>query len=223
MDGMARWSKTQAATNTMSRRLCKKLRLVMSPLLTTKLRGDYRAGKCTNMIRVIRFIASGYRKDKIRMRRTKPAKRNYRVLLAVENSKSMQKSNAGEMALAVLSTLANGRALKIGEIGIASFRGEMKVIHPFKKPFTNESGMELAGNLLFDKTRTRTALCVDSAMTMLEDSGSAANLKLFFIITDGKIERDSRSKLRKFVRELTEKFCFGHGHRAGRYRCQEKG
>ena len=82
MDAMARWSKTQAETNTMPRRLFKKLRLVMEPLLATKLRGDYHAVKCTNMIRVIGFIASGYRKDKIWMRRTKPAKRNYRVLLS---------------------------------------------------------------------------------------------------------------------------------------------
>jgi len=74
----------------------------------------------------------------------------------------------------------------------------MKVLHPFKKPFTNESGMELTVNLLLDKTRTRTALCVDSSMAMLEDSGSAADLQLFFIISDGKIERDSRFKLRKF-------------------------
>jgi len=107
----------------MPRRLCKKLRLVMEPLLAKKLCGDYYAVKCTNMIRVIKFIARGYRKDKIWMCRTKPAKRNYRVLLSVDNSKSIQKSNAEEMAPAALATLANGSALEIGEIGIASFGG----------------------------------------------------------------------------------------------------
>jgi len=60
-------------------------------------------------------------------------------------------------------------------------------------------------------------------MMMLEDSGSAADLQLFFIISDGKIERDSRFKLRKFVRELTEIFFFLLMARGGRYRCQEKG
>jgi len=84
----------------------------------------------------------------------------------------------------------------------ASIQNKMQRI---RTKFTNESGMELTGNLLFDETHTRTALCVDSAMMMLEDSGSAADLQLFFIISDGKIERDSRSKLRKLVRELTEK------------------
>jgi len=37
----------------------------------------------------------------------------------------MQKSNAEEMALAALATLANGSALEIGKIRIASFGGEM--------------------------------------------------------------------------------------------------
>merc|ERR1719469_681773 len=112
------WSQLQAETNNVSRRLCEKLRLVMEPLLATKLRGDYRAGKRINMKRVIGYIASGYRKDKIWLRRTKPAKRNYRVLLAVDDSESMQKSGAGEMALHAMATVAVGmNQLEVGELG----------------------------------------------------------------------------------------------------------
>jgi len=87
----AQWNEIQMQTYSMSRRLCEKLRLVMEPLIATKLQGDYRTGKRINMKRVISFIASGYRKDKIGLRRTKPAKRNYRVLLAVDDSQRMQK------------------------------------------------------------------------------------------------------------------------------------
>lgn len=89
------WQTIQSDTNNLSRRLCEKLRLVMEPLVATKLRGDYRTGKRVNMKRIIGYIASGYRKDKIWLRRTKPAKRDYRVLIAVDNSESMQKSQAG--------------------------------------------------------------------------------------------------------------------------------
>ena len=78
------WSRIQGETHSLARRLCEKLRLVLEPLVATKLKGDYRTGKRINMKRVIGYIASGYRKDKIWLRRTKPAKRNYRVLLAVE-------------------------------------------------------------------------------------------------------------------------------------------
>ena len=52
----------------------------------------------------------------------KPAKRDYRVLLAIDNSESMMRGGAGDKALAALSTMANGmRQLEIGELGIASF------------------------------------------------------------------------------------------------------
>jgi len=204
----AQWNEIQIQTYSMSRRLCEKLRLVMEPLIATKLQGDYRTGKRINMKRVISFIASGYRKDKIGLRRTKPAKRNYRVLLAVDDSQSMQKENAGNMALTALATLANGMSqLEIGELSIASFVQEMRIIHPFSKPFTFDSGVDCVRNFTFVQKRTRTALCVESALSVLKESdglGSSSSLNLVFMISDGRIERDSRSKLRKLIREMTE-------------------
>ena len=41
------------------------------------------------MRKVIPYIASGFRKDKIWLRRTKPSKRQYQILLAVDDSSSM--------------------------------------------------------------------------------------------------------------------------------------
>ena len=52
-------------------------------------RGDYRTGKRLNLRKLIPFIASNYRKDKIWLRRTRRAKRNYSILLAVDDSSSM--------------------------------------------------------------------------------------------------------------------------------------
>lgn len=46
------------------------------------------------MRRIIPFIASQYKKDKIWLRRTKPSKREYQIILAVDNSSSMQDSHA---------------------------------------------------------------------------------------------------------------------------------
>ena len=71
------WMKIQAETKVLSRNLCGKLRLVMEPLVATKLKCDYRTGKRISTKRVIGYIASGYQKDKIWLRRTKPATRNY--------------------------------------------------------------------------------------------------------------------------------------------------
>eukprot|EP00978_Attheya_sp_CCMP212_P021232 scaffold61822_cov52-Attheya_sp.AAC.5 len=202
-----RWATIQNETNNLSRRLCEKLRLVMEPLVATKMRGDYRTGKRINMKRIIGYIASGYRRDKIWLRRTKPAKRNYRVLLAVDNSESMLKSGAGDMALSALATLANAMSqLEIGQLGIASFGEEMKLIHPFHETFSSESGTKLVSNFQFSEKRTRTALCVESAIAALEANGDgSSNVQLVFLISDGRIERDSRVQLRRLVREMSEK------------------
>ena len=201
------WQTIQSDTNNLSRRLCEKLRLVMEPLVATKLRGDYRTGKRVNMKRIIGYIASGYRKDKIWLRRTKPAKRDYRVLIAVDDSESMQKSKAGDMALRALATLANGMSqLEIGQLGIASFGEDMKLLHPFNIPFTSESGVNIVSNFRFDAKRTRTALCVESSIASLEGASSvSSSMQLVFMISDGRIERDSRSKLRRLIRQMAEK------------------
>ena len=206
--GRLRWAELNAETLPISRRLCEKLRLVMEPLVAAKLRGDYRTGKRINMKRIIGYIASGYRKDKIWLRRTKPSKRDYRVLLAVDNSESMAKTGAGSMALLALAALANGMSqLEVGELGVASFGEGMRLLHPFSAPFTTESGTNIACNLNFNETRTRVALCVENAITALEEAsgGLSSTLQLVFIISDGRIERDSRSKLRRLMREMSEK------------------
>jgi midasin len=201
-----RWNAVAGETHNLSRRLCEKLRLVMEPLLATKLKGDYRTGKRINMKKVIGYVASGYRKDKIWLRRTKPAKRNYRVLLAVDNSESMHRSGAGDMALAAMATLAVGMSqLEIGELGIASFGDEMRLLHPFHLPFTSEAGPGIAHSFAFDEKRTRTALCVASALTAMDLHGDHAAMQLMFMISDGRIERDSRSSLRRLMREMVER------------------
>jgi midasin len=208
MEGRSKWVQLNFETLSISRRLCEKLRLVMEPLVASKLRGDYRSGKRINMKRIIGYIASGYRKDKIWLRRTKPSKRDYRVLLAVDNSESMSKTGAGGMALLALAALANGMSqLEVGELGVASFGETMRLLHPFNAPFTVESGANIACNLNFDEKRTRTALCIENVITALEHAGGGihSSLQLVFIISDGRIERDSRSKMRRLVREMAER------------------
>lgn len=50
------------------------------------------------------------------------------------------------------------------------------------------------------------ALCVESAMAALaSDSNSSSSMQLVFMISDGRIERDSREDLRRLIREMTER------------------
>jgi midasin (ATPase involved in ribosome maturation) len=206
-EAQAKWNTISSEVYGLSRHICEKLRLVLEPLVATKLKGDYRTGKRINMKRVIGYIASGYRKDKIWLRRTKPAKRNYRVMVAVDDSESMAKNGAGDVALRALTALATGMSqLEIGEIGVAKFGNDMQIIHPFGSPFTSESGVNVMKHFQFDQARTRTALCVESALLALDDApGDVAPMQLVLLISDGKVERDNKTLLRRLVREMLEK------------------
>ena len=56
---MELWRCYEALTADASQRLCEQLRLVLEPLLATKLRGDYRTGKRINMRKVGSRVARG--------------------------------------------------------------------------------------------------------------------------------------------------------------------
>lgn len=66
------------------------------------LRGDYRTGKRLNMRKVIPYIASQFRKDKIWLRRTKPSKREYQICLAIDDSSSMVDNHSKQVTLILL-------------------------------------------------------------------------------------------------------------------------
>ncbi|EKX38424.1 hypothetical protein GUITHDRAFT_50534, partial [Guillardia theta CCMP2712] len=83
------WGEYERRVAGQARELCEQLRLVLEPTMATKMRGDYKSGKRINLKRIIPFIASQFKRDKIWMRRSLPVKRTYRILLAVDNSRSM--------------------------------------------------------------------------------------------------------------------------------------
>ena len=53
-------------------------------------RGLSHCGKRINMRKIIPYIASSYWKDKIWLRRKKPSKRQYQIMIAIDDSESMQ-------------------------------------------------------------------------------------------------------------------------------------
>jgi midasin len=93
------WSYVELLTANASQRLCEQLRLILEPTMATKLKGDFRTGKRINMRKIIPYIASSYRKDKIWLRRKKPSKREYQIMIAIDDSLSMQnKTNTAATA-----------------------------------------------------------------------------------------------------------------------------
>ncbi len=59
--------------------LTEQLRLLLAPTTATRLGGEFRSGKRINLRRAIAYVASGFRRDKIWMRRARPDKRKYQV------------------------------------------------------------------------------------------------------------------------------------------------
>ena len=72
----------------------------------SSLKGDFRTGKKLNMKKIIPYIASNYRKDKIWLRKCEPDDKDYKILIGVDNSLSMQEKNVGKLALFSLSILS---------------------------------------------------------------------------------------------------------------------
>lgn len=78
------------------------LNLIFFPIKKT---GDYKSGKRLNMRKIIPYIASQYRKDKIWLRRTKPSKREYQIMLALDDSGSMADNHSRKLAFESLILL----------------------------------------------------------------------------------------------------------------------
>lgn len=71
------------------KRLFNALKNVLEENKKGKYKGDFKSGKKLNMKKIVSFVASDYRKDKIWLRRTRDTKRDYTIRIFIDNSKSM--------------------------------------------------------------------------------------------------------------------------------------
>ncbi|KAK9455864.1 hypothetical protein V1511DRAFT_320492 [Dipodascopsis uninucleata] len=201
------WQEHERATQDLSSALCEQLRLVLEPTLTTKLKGDFRTGKRLNMKRIIPYIASQYKKDKIWLRRTKPSKREYQIMIALDDSKSMSESKCVELAFDTLALVSKAlERLESGQISIVRFGESCEVVHPFQKPFTSEAGVNVFQWFGFNQTRTDVSALVQRSIALFEEAtGSSKRSDLWrleIIISDGLCE--DHLSLRRLVRQARE-------------------
>merc|ERR1719498_1850229 len=75
------WRRLELLTGALSGELAEQLRLILEPTLASRLQGDFRTGKRLNVRKIIPYIASDFRKDKIWLRRSRPSQRRYQVVL----------------------------------------------------------------------------------------------------------------------------------------------
>ncbi|GIX62214.1 midasin, putative [Babesia caballi] len=122
----AMWRQYRDATSAISTSLCEQMRMILEPSLKSSLQGDYKTGKRISIKKLMAFIASNYQRDKIWLRRSKPSKRDYRVVLAIDNSRSMAVSNAGGLALKAFACIYQAMSvLEVGDLSVCKFGGDV--------------------------------------------------------------------------------------------------
>ena len=204
------WRSYVGLTTDLAFGLCEQLRLILAPSLATRLNGDYRTGKRLNMRKIIPFIASDFAKDKIWLRRTKPSSREYQVLLAIDDSKSMADSRNIHLAYETLALVAGALTrLEVGDIGICRFGSRMDMLHDFgTTSFSDRHGGHILSQLQFQQTNTDMYALLQQSMSVLQEarqraSASAADLwQLEIIISDGVCQDHER--LKALLRRATE-------------------
>uniref|UniRef100_T1K3A0 Midasin n=1 Tax=Tetranychus urticae TaxID=32264 RepID=T1K3A0_TETUR len=116
------WNQCEKSVGPLVYELCQQLQLVLEPMKAAKMKGDYRTGKRLNMRKVIEYIASSYKKDKIWLRRTKPSKRQYQIILAIDDSASMLDNDSKKIAFESIALLGKSLSLiEAGELALMSF------------------------------------------------------------------------------------------------------
>lgn len=204
------WAHFESLTHSLSLSLTEQLRLILAPTLATKMRGDFRTGKRLNIKRIIPYIASNYKRDKIWMRRSIPSKRAYQILLAVDDSKSMRESQGGHLALETLALVAKSLSmLEAGEICILSFGADVSVAHPFDRPFSADAGPAVFQHFNFQQPHTDVKKLLQASLALFHDArqksartGGADLWQLQLIVSDGVCE--DHDAIRRLVRRAQE-------------------
>ncbi|XP_029902559.1 midasin isoform X2 [Myripristis murdjan] len=190
----AMWQQYQTLTSALSQQLCEQLRLILEPTQAAKLKGDYRTGKRLNMRKVIPYIASQFRKDKIWLRRTKPSKRDYQICLAVDDSSSMVDNHSKQLAFESLSVIVNALTLlEVGQVSVCSFGETVQLLHPFQQQFNDESGARILRLCQFQQKKTRIAQFLETSAKMfgaarqqMPGSTNSEIAQLLLIVSDGR-------------------------------------
>ncbi|KAF8309082.1 P-loop containing nucleoside triphosphate hydrolase protein [Clavulina sp. PMI_390] len=211
------WRRYTSITQHLAHDLCEQLRLILEPTLATRLRGDYRTGKRLNMKKVIPYIASEFTKDKIWLRRTRPSKREYQILLALDDSRSMREGRAAHLAFESLALVVKALdRLEVGDTAVMRFGETVDVLHNFEGTgggagFSDEAGAKVLQNFSFEQRATNVLSLIERSLEVLAEArtqktgGSTHFAELWqleIIISDGICQ--DHEKLRTMLRRATE-------------------
>ena len=212
------WSTFQTKTQALSQSLSSQLRLILTPTQSTKLSGSFRTGKRLNIKKIIPYIASSYKRDKIWMRRAIPSKRAYQILLCVDDSSSMSdgnRSSSGRLALESLVMVARAlTVLEAGQIGVLGFGTDVFDAHALTDPpFTSaDAGAHVLQKFSFNQEGTDMIRLLratidrfrEARLTQAAAPGGEDLWQLALILSDGLVQSRDHARLRPLLREAME-------------------
>eukprot|EP00731_Ephydatia_muelleri_P024263 Em0016g534a len=184
------WVKYEALVLSLSNSLYEELRIILQPTLAAHLRGDFRSGKKLNMRRIVPYIASGFRNDRIWLRRVKPSRRDYEILISVDDSSSMAENNCVEMAYKSIAMISGAlQRLDCGQLGVFKFGEDTEILHPFNQAFTSANGAMVLQRMTFTQTRTNFVKMMQTAAMMFSEKDPKHHVdikQLLIILSDGR-------------------------------------
>merc|ERR1712106_1134150 len=191
----------------LSHQLCEQLRLILEPTKASKLQGDFRTGKRLNMRKIIPYIASQFKKDKIWLRRVKPNKREFQILVALDDSSSMSDNQSREIALSSLNTLSSALALlEVGQFGVLRFGKSAEIIHSLGVQWSQSAGQKIQNQFTFEQKETSLVSLLNLSTQLFARSNSSSSSRnlsvsqLLIIVSDGRgVFHEGREKVLQSV------------------------
>ncbi|XP_052872862.1 midasin [Anopheles cruzii] len=187
-EAFERWQQISHKMLPSARDLCEQLRLILEPTKCTRLKGDYRTGRRINMKKIIPYIASQFRKDKIWLRRTKAAQRDYKITIAIDDSKSMDHNNSKDLTMQAISLVSQALTLlESGRLNVMSFGEKPRILLKHSDQF---DGPKLLGALNFDQNQSRIAELLKFVRTFSAEDSASGDSGLFehllLVLSDGR-------------------------------------
>ncbi|KAH6671551.1 midasin [Plectosphaerella plurivora] len=212
-ESMQLWTDFQTKTSGLSLSLTSQLRLILTPSQSTKLSGSFRTGKRLNIKKIIPYIASSYKRDKIWMRRAVPTKRSYQILLCVDDSRSMGETSSGRLALESLVMVSRALTmLEVGQVGVLGFGSSVFTAHELTAPFSShDAGAKVLQRFRFEQDRTDVAMLVRETIEHFREAklknparGGEDLWQLALILSDGLTPSSAHDTIRRQLREAME-------------------
>lgn len=143
-----------------------------------------------------------------------PSKRDYKILIAIDDSLSMQEQNLGFFSLEAMVTLIEAlNRLEVGKIAVARIRDRMELLQSFEDNYSNERSAFIVSQYNFEHSGKNShdfamANFVRDANKLLDfqnsssQAGGSISCPFTIILSDGRF---NKANVRKYMQEAHEK------------------